>query len=72
MEYTEIPVIEKDIKDQIPEMDDLEKINKLLINAERPIIIAGNGIKLGNCDNKFTKLVLNYSVGHVDFCKGDA
>ena len=24
------------------------------------------------CDNKFTKLVLNYSVGHVDFCKGDA
>jgi len=62
MEYTEIPIIEKDIKDQTPEIDDLEKINKLLINAERPIIIAGNGIKLGNCDNKFTDFLNKYQI----------
>ena len=62
MEYTEIPIIEKDIKDQIPEMDKLEKISQLLMNAERPIIIAGNGIKLGNCNNKFTNFLNKYQI----------
>ena len=62
IEHSEIPIIEKDIKDQVPEMDKLEKIHELLMSAERPIIIAGNGIKLGNCNDKFTNFLNKYQI----------
>jgi acetolactate synthase-1/2/3 large subunit len=62
IEYNEIPIIEKEIKDQVPKIDKLEEIYELLMNAERPIIIAGNGIKLGNCNDKFTNFLNKYQI----------
>jgi acetolactate synthase-1/2/3 large subunit len=40
----------------------LDKIFKLLKESKRPVIIAGNGIKLGNCINKFNTFLLKYNI----------
>ena len=40
----------------------LVKINNLLQEAKRPIIIAGNGINLGNCSKQFRKFVEKYKI----------
>ena len=60
--FEQIPIIEKDIKNELPSSEKLESIYTLLKNAERPIIIAGNGIKLGNCDLKFKKFLEEYQI----------
>jgi acetolactate synthase-1/2/3 large subunit len=57
-----IPIIQKDIENQTPNQNDLEKIYELIKNAERPIIIAGNGIKLGNCIDKFKTFLDKYKI----------
>jgi len=62
IEKKEIPIIEKDIMGQVVEMNDIEKIYDLLKNSERPVIIAGNGIKLGNCIDKFTIFLKKYQI----------
>jgi acetolactate synthase-1/2/3 large subunit len=62
MEDQEIPIIEKDIVGQEPNYDDLEKIHQLLLEAKRPLIIAGNGIKLGNCNTKFRTFLEKYKI----------
>lgn len=62
MDCSEIPVIEKNIIDQKPNYTDLENINKLLLQSERPLIIAGNGIKLGNCNEKFNNFLNKYKI----------
>ena len=41
---------------------DLELLHKELQMAKRPLIIAGNGIKLGKCTNKFTKFINKYKI----------
>jgi acetolactate synthase-1/2/3 large subunit len=41
---------------------DLELLHKELLVAKRPLIIAGNGIKLGNCTNKFTAFINKYKI----------
>jgi acetolactate synthase-1/2/3 large subunit len=41
---------------------DLELLHKELLVAKRPLIIAGNGIKLGNCTNKFTDFINKYKI----------
>ena len=41
---------------------ELENIYKLLMEAERPLIIAGNGIKLGMCNDKFRKFIDKYNI----------
>ena len=41
---------------------DLELLHKELQLAKRPLIIAGNGIKLGNCTNKFTNFIKKYRI----------
>jgi acetolactate synthase-1/2/3 large subunit len=41
---------------------DLELLHKELQMAKRPLIIAGNGIKLGNCTNKFTDFINKYKI----------
>ena len=54
IEEIEIPIIQKEdvvISNEITK--NLEDINQLLLSSKRPIIIAGNGIKLGNCIDKF-------------------
>jgi len=62
IEPKEIPIIQKDIENQIPNQNDLEKIHELIKNSERPIIIAGNGIKLGNCIDKFNRFLDKYKI----------
>ena len=62
MEDKEIPIILKDILHQNVNINDIENINNLLINSKRPVIIAGNGIKLGNCNEKFKKFIDKYNI----------
>lgn len=40
----------------------LIQINKLLQEAKRPLIIAGNGINLGNCSNQFREFIRKYRI----------
>jgi acetolactate synthase-1/2/3 large subunit len=57
-----IPVIEKDIIGQTPNFENLEEVRKLLLKSERPMIIAGNGIKLGHCNEKFNQFLKKYKI----------
>lgn len=57
-----IPKLEKNIINEIPSFDDLNNINELLINAARPVILAGNGIKLGSCSKKFKSFLEKYNI----------
>jgi acetolactate synthase-1/2/3 large subunit len=59
----DIPIIQKDnvvISNEIT--NNLNNINKLLLSSKRPIIIAGNGIKLGNCIDKFRGFINKYNI----------
>lgn len=40
----------------------IQNIHELLINSKRPLIIAGNGIKLGNCVDKFNNFFEKYKI----------
>ena len=62
MEETDIPIIEKDIVGQKPCPTDLESIYQLLKESERPMILAGNGIKLGNTNEKFRNFLDKYQI----------
>jgi acetolactate synthase-1/2/3 large subunit len=62
MEDIDIPIIEKDIIGQQPKYDDFDKFHELLKVSNRPLIIAGNGIKLGNCNDKFCKFIDKYRI----------
>ena len=62
MEDTDIPIIKKDIFGQNPNLVDLENIHKLLLESNRPVIIAGNGIKLGECNEKFRVFINKYKI----------
>jgi acetolactate synthase-1/2/3 large subunit len=56
----EIPIISKKI-DKL-ESFDYNVISKLLNKSKRPVIIAGNGIKLSNCCNKFRLFIEKYNI----------
>ncbi len=63
--FEEEPVvkkIEKDILNQTVNNDDITNIYNLLRNSKRPIIIAGGGIKLGHCREKFKKFITKYNI----------
>jgi acetolactate synthase-1/2/3 large subunit len=67
IDYKDIPIIEKDIYTDINVnltdiKDSLEKVYDLLMAADRPLIIAGNGIKLGNCTEKFMNFINRYDI----------
>lgn len=62
MEDDVIPIIEKDIITHQVTSQGLEDINQLLLKSERPMIIAGNGIKLGHCNEKFTQFLEKYKI----------
>jgi acetolactate synthase-1/2/3 large subunit len=62
MEELEIPVIEKDTLEQKPDYETLENIKILLAESQRPVIIAGNGIKMGLCNEKFNKFLEKYKI----------
>jgi acetolactate synthase-1/2/3 large subunit len=57
-----IPVIQKDIIGQTPNFENLKEVHKLLLKSERPMIIAGNGIKLGHCNEKFKLFLEKYKI----------
>lgn len=61
-EEIDIPIIEKDITNEIPCYKILNQINDLLINSKRPLIIAGNGIKIGKCNEIFTTFLEKYKI----------
>lgn len=62
MEHVDITPLQKNIVNEIPSVTDLESVYELLQKAERPLILAGNGIKLGNCPGKFTEFLNKYKI----------
>lgn len=65
MENTDIPIIEKDIIGQELDnynMEIMNKIHEYLKESKRPLIIAGNGIKLGQCNYKFREFLQKYKI----------
>jgi len=58
----DIPLITKNIECSTLNNADLDNIYKLLKVSERPLIIAGNGIKLGNCVEKFKGFLERYNI----------
>jgi len=62
IEETEIPLIKKDIENSSVNQTELNNFYRLLEKAERPLIIAGNGIKLGNCNEKFNAFLEKYNI----------
>lgn len=62
MEEVEIPIIKKDILNIIPSEIELKSVYDLLQESNRPVILAGNGIKLGNCSQKFKDFIKKYKI----------
>jgi acetolactate synthase-1/2/3 large subunit len=65
MNSIDIPIIEKDIIGQnlnCNNLEDLDKIHDLLKESKRPLIIAGNGIKMGQCNDKFRAFLQTYNI----------
>lgn len=58
----DIPIIQKDIVGAVVSSNDLQLIHDEIIKSERPLIIAGNGIKLGNCNQKFREFLKKYNI----------
>ena len=58
----DIPIIQKDILNAAVSTMDLELIHNELKNSKRPLIIAGNGIKLGSCNEKFSLFLKKYNI----------
>ena len=57
-----IPVIEKEIIGQTPNFENLKEVRELLLKSERPMIIAGNGIKLSHCNEKFKQFLEKHKI----------
>jgi acetolactate synthase-1/2/3 large subunit len=60
-------LIEDDIVLEVPktpvqEIPDLNPIYDLLRNAKRPVLLIGNGIKLGRCEDKFRTFLEKYKI----------
>jgi acetolactate synthase-1/2/3 large subunit len=62
MDDIDIPIITKDVLNSVPPLETLDEIHKLISNAERPLIIAGNGVKMGLCNDKFTTFLEKYKI----------
>lgn len=64
MDYDDIPVVRK-IPHPFPsytELNMVESVIELLEKSQRPVIIAGNGIKLAHCEEKFRNFIEKYPV----------
>ncbi|NCA22570.1 MAG: thiamine pyrophosphate-binding protein [Crocinitomicaceae bacterium] len=62
MEELDIPIIQKAVLTQKANTNELNKINQLLVESKRPLIIAGNGIKMGECHKKFHDFLEKYKI----------
>jgi acetolactate synthase-1/2/3 large subunit len=58
----DIPIIKSEYQLREYNKIHFDELYSLLMSAERPIIIAGNGIKLSNTVKKFKKFILNYNI----------
>jgi acetolactate synthase-1/2/3 large subunit len=62
----DIPIIKKEIFLDLSDITtNLDKVHSLLSQAKRPLIIAGNGIKLGDCIDKFNTFITKYNIPSV-------
>jgi acetolactate synthase-1/2/3 large subunit len=62
IDETEIPIIIKDVENCNINKKSLDDVYELLKASNRPLIIAGNGIKLGNCAEKCKKFLDKYEI----------
>ncbi len=62
MDEPEIPIIQKDYNELLCNMNELHTIYTMLLEANRPLILAGNGIKLGQCNDKFKSFLNRYRI----------
>jgi acetolactate synthase-1/2/3 large subunit len=62
MDNTEVPLIEKELNTLSYNINDMNYIHKRLAESKRPLIIAGNGIKLGHCSSKFQQFINKYKI----------
>jgi acetolactate synthase-1/2/3 large subunit len=62
MKEIDIPKIERIYKLGVSNFPELLEIEKLLLKSKRPLILAGNGIKLGLCREKFNKFLDKYKI----------
>ena len=62
MTKKDIPILKKVILSQEPCMNELISINNLLQESSRPLILAGNGIKLADCSVKFNNFLNKYNI----------
>jgi len=63
IEDTEIPIIKKEtFLDLTNITTNLDKVHSLLSQAKRPLVIAGNGIKLSDCIDKFNNFINKYNL----------
>lgn len=58
----EYKIVEEKLNFAENNVEDLNKIYSYLNLSSRPIIIAGNGIKLGNCKDKFIEFINKYKI----------
>jgi acetolactate synthase-1/2/3 large subunit len=64
IDYEDIPIICK-IPQPYPSYEKLnmvESVVELLEKSQRPVIVAGNGIKLAHCEEKFRDFIEKYSI----------
>ena len=66
IEEMDIPIIKKEtFLDLTNITTNLDNVHMLLSQAKRPLIIAGNGIKLGDCIDKFNTFINKYNIPSV-------
>ena len=64
IDYEDIPII-RSIPQPFPSykrLKTVESVAELLKTSRRPVIIAGNGIKLAHCEDKFRDFIEKYSI----------
>ena len=64
IEYEEIPIIRKTPQPYLSckKLKTVESVAELLKTSKRPVIIAGNGIKLAHCEEQFRNFIEQYSI----------
>ena len=63
IEELDIPIIKKELNIELSDISSkLDIIHTLLSQSKRPLIIAGNGIKVGNCIDKFNNFINKYNI----------
>jgi acetolactate synthase-1/2/3 large subunit len=62
IEIDNIPIIKKEILNDIPSKIELDNIFNFIKLSSRPVVLAGNGIKLGSCSKKFKEFTEKYKI----------